>query len=167
MAGRMLFPKLEEKLRRARLALDAATSENIVELCKQYLTLLAEYRAELYRLPGTLDLNPHSKSSSSRPDLHTARKAIRAAIEQIIQERNRAEALLLSFTTVSGYGAVETFNSRKYKGRDDWQLSAGGVSSSYDAGGQRMTIQEAVETASLLRREEYVAKNAGAIGRGF
>jgi hypothetical protein len=160
----MLSPELEEKVCNARRALDGATSESIIELCKQYLSLLAEYRAELYKLPATLDLNPRSNASSSQADVQAIRKAVRAAIEQTIQERNTTEALLRSFIAVSGYGAVETLNRQKYKGWDDWQLSAGGVSKSHDAGCQKMTIQEAVETASLLRREEYVAQNAGAAG---
>ena len=160
----MLHPALEEKLRKARLALDGATSESIVELCKQYLALLAEYRAELYKLPDTLQLNRRPKSSSSRAEVGGTRKEVRAAIEETTSEREWAEGLILWFTAVSGYGAVETLNRQKYKGRDDWQLSARGASSSDGAGGERMTIQEAVETASRLRREEHVAKNAVAAG---
>lgn len=160
----MLSPELEEKLRNAGRALDGATSESIIELCKQYLALLAEYRAELYKLPDTLDLNRRSKTSSAEADVNAARKAVRTAIEQTIHERNRTEALLLSFTAVSGYGAVETFNRQKYQGRDDWQLSAAGVSTSSGEGARRMTTQEAVEAASLLRREEHVAQNAGRAG---
>ncbi|MGA9993965.1 MAG: hypothetical protein WBP93_01060 [Pyrinomonadaceae bacterium] len=160
----MLHPKLEEKLRSATLALDRATSENIIELCKQYLALLAAYRDELYKLPDTLELNLRSRSTSSPEELNRIRKAVRAAIERTTHERNRAEALLLSFTTISGYGAVETFNSQKYKGRDDWQLSASGVSASDGAGTQRMTMQEAVEAASLLRREQHVATSAATAG---
>ena len=159
----MLRPELEEKLRNARLTLDGVTSDNIIELCKKYLALLDEYRGELYRLPDTLELN-HRSRSSSRADVDRTRKAVRAAIEHTTQERNWAEALLLSFIAVSGYGAVETCNRQKYKGRDDWQLSASGASFSDGAGGQRMTILEAVETASRLRREEHVAKNAVAAG---
>ena len=88
----MLSPKLEEKLRRARRALDGAASENIIELCKQYLTLLAAYRSELHKLPDTLELNPPSRSASStsREDVDANRKAVRAAIEHTTQERNRA-----------------------------------------------------------------------------
>ncbi len=33
----MVYPQLEEKLHHARHALKGATSENIIELCKQYL----------------------------------------------------------------------------------------------------------------------------------
>lgn len=156
----MLSPELEEKLRRARLALDGATIENIIALCQQYLTLLAEYRAELYTLPLTLELNPRSAASSARAEVESLRKEIRAAIERTTLERGWAEALILSFTAISGYGAVETFNRQKYKGRDDWKLSAGGVGLKDGTVGQRMTIQEAVEMASLLRRQEHVARNA-------
>lgn len=159
----MLYPALEEKLRKARLALDGATSGNIIELCKEYLALLAEYRGELYTLPDTVDLNPHSKSLS-RAGVNDSRKEVRAAIEHTTREREWAEALILSFTAISGYGAVETFNRQKYKGRDDWKLSAGGVSFRDSTVGQRMTIQEAVETASLLRREEHVAGNVTVAG---
>jgi len=40
----MLFPQLEEKLQASKQALNTATSENIIEQCKQHLALLAEYR---------------------------------------------------------------------------------------------------------------------------
>jgi hypothetical protein len=156
----MLSTKLEERLRNAKLALDGATSENIIELCQRYLARLAEYRAELYTLPDKLNLNPRSMSSSSQEDIEGTRKAVRAAIEHATRERAWAETLILSFTAISGYAAIETFNSQKYKGHDDWELSAAGASFSDAASSQRMTMQEAVETASLLRREEHVAKNA-------
>ena len=152
----MLYPALEEKLLKARLALDQATSENIIEFCKQYLALLAGYRAELYKLPDMLDLNRHSKSSSSRVEVSDTRKEVRAAIEHTTQERNRAEALLLSFTAVSGYEATATLNRLKYKGHDNWELRAGGVRWG-DNNDNKMTVQEAVEAASLLRREEQTA----------
>jgi hypothetical protein len=155
----MLRPKLEEKLRHARLALDGAAIENVIERCRLYLVLLAEYRDELYTLPETLDLNPRSKSSIGL-GVDEIRKEVRAAIEQTTRERNWAERLLLSFTAVSGYGAVQTFNKQKYRGRDDWQLCAGGVGYGDGAGGQRMPVREAVETASLLRCREHIAGNA-------
>jgi hypothetical protein len=160
----MLSPELEGKLRAAGLALDGATSGNIVELCKQYLAVLAEYRSELYRLPDTLDLRPGPTSSSSREDIEGVRKAVRSAIERTTQERRRTEALLFSFTAISGYGAVMTLNRHKYEGGDDWQLNSGGVSLRDGSGGKRMTIQEAVETAGLLRREEHVAGSAVVAG---
>lgn len=160
----MLYPKLEERLHNARAALDEATSENIIELCKQYLVLLADYRTELYKLPDKLNLNQRSGTSSTQADVDGTRKVVRAAIEHTTLERQWAEALILSFTAISGYGAVETFNRQRYKGHDDWELSAGGVSFRDGAGVQRMPIQEAVETASLLRREEHIAGNAALAG---
>lgn len=155
----MLSPELEEKLRKARLALDGAASDNIIELCKQYLGVLSLYRAELYKLPDKLELNPLSSSSQTRKAIEGARKAVRAAIEHTTVERNRTEMLLLSFTAVSGYEAAATLNSEKYKGRDTWELRAGGVGC-VDSPGKRMSVQEAVDTASLLRREAHITKTA-------
>src|SRR3982751_6922004 len=104
----MLYPVLEEKVLQARLALDRATSESIIELCKQYLALIDEYRGELHRLPRTLELNTRIRSSISLKEIYDTRKEVRAAIEHTTQERNRAEALLLSLTAVSGYAATAT-----------------------------------------------------------
>ena len=161
----MLRPQLEEQLHSARLALDWATSENIIALCKQYLALLTEYRAQLYMLAETLELNPGSKkTSSARVDVDGTRAAVRAAIEHMTRERLWAETLFQSFTAISGYGAVETFNRLKYRGCEDWKLSAGRIGCSDVASPGTMTIQESVETASLLRREEHVAKHGIAAG---
>jgi hypothetical protein len=160
----MLYPKLEAKLHCARHALDRATSENIIELCKQYLALLAEYRDEIYKLPGTPGINLWSESPLSSEDIDETRKAVRVAIENTTQERNRTAALLRSFTAVSAYEAVETLNRLKYQGHDDWELRASGVKFSGGNDDDRMTIQEAVETTSALRRAEYIAQNAGSAG---
>jgi len=154
----MLHPEIEAKLHDAGLALGAATSETVIELCRQYLALLAAYRSELYKLPDALDLNLRSAPPSSRGVVVSNREAIRAAIEATTRERHRTEALLHSFTAVSGYEAVETLNRSRYKGHDDWKLSAGGAWYGDDVDDGRMTIQEAVETASLLRREEHIAR---------
>jgi hypothetical protein len=158
----MLLPDLDERLRRARLALAGAASGNIIELCRQYLALLAEYRAELYKLPDRLGINQWS-GPCLWEDVGNARKAIRAAIEQTTRERHGTEALLLSFTSLSGYEAVDTFNRQTYQGHDDWELRAGGVARF--CGGVacgRMTVLDAVETASLLRREEHITRGASA-----
>jgi CRISPR/Cas system endoribonuclease Cas6 (RAMP superfamily) len=156
----MSYPQLEEKLQHARHALNSATSENIIALCKQYLALLAEYRGKLYDLQGTPGIRQPSASSSSPKDLADLRKAIRASIENTTKERNRTEVLLLSLTTVSGYDAVKIFNRRKYEGHNDWELRASGIKFRGGTGHALMTIQEAVETASLIRREEHIAQNA-------
>lgn len=155
----MLYPGLEKRLHNAKHALSSATSENIIELCKQYLALLAEYRGKLHKSPNDFSISFSLESPLSQETIDNTRKAIRVAIEDTTRERNRTASLLHSFTAVSGYEAVETLNRRKYKGHDDWTLSAGGVKFGDSTDGERMTIQEAVDTTSLLRREEHIATN--------
>lgn len=161
----MLYPELEEKLHQAKQALANASSENIIALCQQYLALPAAYRGELYKLRDTPGVNLRPGPSSSLKEVRDTRQAVRIAIENSTRERNRTAALLHSFTVVSGYEAVETFNRLTYRGHGDWKLSAGGVRLSDSTDGFRMTIQGAVDAASLLRREEYIARNAPAWGR--
>jgi hypothetical protein len=67
--------------------------------------------------------------------------------------------LLRSLTTVSGYEAVEMLNRQHYEGCSDWELRASGVKSTSSAL-DLMTIQEAVDIAGLLRRDEQIAKNS-------
>jgi hypothetical protein len=156
----LLLAEFEERRQSARLALDGAASDNVVELCQQYLALLAEYRAELFKLPHTLGLHQWP-GAFMWEDVCNIRKALRAAIENVTRERNGTEALLLSFTSVSGYEAVETLNRQKYKGHGDWELKAGGVARhTGELAGERLTVLEAVSLACLLRREEHVARNA-------
>ena len=145
--------------------MNRATSESIVKQCKEYLALLAEYRSQLYELQGT----PGMRQPSTSPSLIEPvadRKSIREAIETTTQEGNRAKLLLLSFTTVSGYEAVEIFNRRKYEGHDDWELRASGVRFPGGDNSDLMTIQEAVDLAGLLRREDHVAQNASECAPG-
>lgn len=155
----MLYPQLEQKLQASKQAVNSATSESIVKQCKEYLALLAQYRNQLYELQGTPALNQQSASPSLSAEVPD-RKTIREAIERTTRERNRTQLLLLSFTTVSGYEAVEIFNQRKYEGHDDWELRAGGVKFRGGGNSDLMTVQEAVDLASLLRREDYLAQNA-------
>jgi len=156
----MLFPELEERFHKARRALDGATSETIIERCRQYLALLAEYRSELYKLADTLGDSLRSVGSSSREDFVSIRREVRVAIEEFTEEHNRTVTLLHSFTKVSGYNAVATLNRQKYRGRDNWELRASGVRFGGGSHADLMTIQEAVDMASLLRREEYIAGNS-------
>ena len=153
----MLFPQLEEKLQASKQALNTATSENIIEKCKQHLALLAEYRIQLYTLRDLSGVR--QQLTPSLPAEVPDREAIRAAIETTTVERNRTHVLLLSFTTVSGYEAVETFNERNYEGHDDWEVRASGVGVPGGDNSDLMTIQEAVDLGSLLRRKDYVAQN--------
>ena len=160
----MLYPQLEQKLAASKQAVNRATSESIVEQCKQYLALLAEYRTQLYELQGTPGVNIRS-ASSSVPEEVPDRKTIREAIEITTRERNRTQLLLLSFTTVSGYEAVEIFNQRKYEGHDDWELRASGVKFRGGDNSDLMTVQEAVDLAGLLRREDHVAQTAPSVNK--
>ena len=155
----MLYPQLEQTLQASKQAVNRATSESIVEQCKQYLALLAEYRTRLYELQGTPGISQDS-ALASPPPVVPDRKTIREAIETTTRERNRTQLLLLSFTTVSGYEAVEIFNQRKYEGHDDWELRASGVKFRGGDNNDLMTIQEAVDLASMLRREDHLAQNA-------
>src|SRR2546423_5585734 len=155
----MLYPQLEQRLQASKHAVNRATIESIVEQCKQYLALLAEYRSRLYDLQGTPGLNQQSASPSLTEKV-SDRKTIREAIERTTWERNRTELLLLSFTTISGYEAVEIFNQRKYEGHEDWELRASGVKFRGGDNSDLMTVQEAADLASLLRREDQLATNA-------
>jgi hypothetical protein len=151
----MLYPQLEQRLQASKHAVNSATSESIVKQCQEYLALLAEYRNQLYDLRGTPGLNQQSPSLTEEvPE----RKMIREAIERTTRERNRTQLLLLSFTTVSGYEAVEIFNRRNYGGHDDWELRASGVKFRGGDNSDLMTVQEAVDLASLLRREDRLAQ---------
>jgi hypothetical protein len=147
---------VNETLLNAELALNRATSDNIIKLCGDYLRLLSEYRDQLYQLRGIPEINLR-ETSLARELVEQARKTVRVALEITTEERNRIEILLESFTSISGYEAIETFNQLKYKGFDNWELLAGGVRLKNAADGERMTTQEAVDIASLLRRETYIA----------
>ena len=153
----MLYPELERELEESKKSLHKANRDNIVEQCKRYLTLLEEYRTRLFDLKTTSGVrqSPTSTTTLEIPE----RKAVRLAIEATTRERNSTQVLLLSFTTVSGYEAVEIFNERKYQGHDDWELRASGVKFHGGEALDLMTIQEAVQLASVLRREDYVARN--------
>jgi hypothetical protein len=154
----MLYPQLEQRLLASKQAVNRATSESVVEQCKEYLALLAEYRSQLYELQVTPG---HQQSASpSLTEEVPDRKTIREAIERTTRERNTTQLLLLSFTTVSGYEAVEIFNRRNYGGHDDWELRASGVKFRGGDDSDLMTVQEAVDLAGMLRREDHLAQNA-------
>ena len=145
-----------ENLLDAERMLKKASSDNIVELCEKYLQLLNEYRAELYKFRGTPEINLQQSSPLARELVEQKRNAIRTELEIITRKRNETESLLESFTSINGYEAVKTFNQLEYKGFTSWELRANEVRPRNDDNNERMTMQEAVETASLLRREAYV-----------
>lgn len=147
---------VNENLIKAEFALNQANSGNIIELCRDYLQLLTEYRDELYKLRGVPETTL-PQSSLARELVEQVRKSIRTAIEITTRERNKTELLLKSFTSISGYEVVDTFNRLKYRGFDNWELKANSVNSHNDEGFDQIAMQEAIETAGLLRREAYIA----------
>lgn len=154
----MKYPQFEENMQNAKFSLDKASSENVVELCHKYLTELGKYRDELYKLRGTPEINLRDSSLPTK-EVEKIRKEIRASVTNITTEHGRVKALLKSFTEISGFDAVATFNNHKYKGYNNWELKAGGVRFQGGAESDRIAIYEAVEIASCLRREEYASRN--------
>ena len=149
---------VNENLLNAESALNKADSGNIIELCRKYLILLNTYRDELSKLRGAPEISFQMSSALARELTEQVRKAIRSAIEITTRERNQTESLLSSFTSISGYEAVATFNQLQYKGFDNWELQASGIRSKRNTEDELIAIQEAVETAGLLRREAYIDK---------
>lgn len=153
---RFAKPELNEELMlAAKEAMETAKSDNIVDRCQKYLILLDNYRNELYKFRGSPEINRELKFSLPSEAVNNLRKQIRADVEKTTRERNKVELLLKSFTSISGYEAVETLNRLQYKELDDWELKAGGVKSISSSDNGRLSIQDAVELAGLLRREEY------------
>ncbi|MEP6923716.1 MAG: hypothetical protein ABI954_04555 [Pyrinomonadaceae bacterium] len=152
----MQRPELEEEMRRFKQMFEKATSENIIEYCQKYLGLLTAYRDELYKFRGTPEINQHQKSLVKRAAVDLVRQKIRTAVENCTSERNRIETLLKSFIVISGYDALETFNQHHYKGFSNWELKAGGLRFGGGTEADKISVQDAVATASLLRREEYL-----------
>lgn len=151
---------LEEKVRSAGRAFDAAGGENIVASAEQYLARLDEYLSDLNEHPAAPGhAPPQPGPSGSYEAIAATREALRGAIEQAGRERDRVSALLASFTDTTFGQAVETLNALRYKGRDTWRLRGGVVT---DGRGESMNLQEAGEAALRLRREEYVAERARA-----
>ena len=143
-------------MRCAKQNVEAAVSTNIIERCQKYLSLLTAYRDELYKFRGTPEIDRYQKSLLAREAIDNVRKEIRAAVETATRERNKIEALLKSFTAISGYEALETLNRCQYKGFNNWELKAGGVKHLSGTEADKISIQEAVVIASLLRRSEYL-----------
>jgi hypothetical protein len=152
----MMNLPVNENLLNAERALKKATCDNIVELCEKYLQSLNEYRDELYKFRGTPEINLRQSPPAAREPVEQMRNAIRAELENITRRRNETESLLQSFISINGYEAVKTFNRLEYKGFTSWELRANEVRPRNDDNNERMTMQEAVDTASLLRRQAYV-----------
>jgi len=156
MKADLLF-SVDQNLLDAESALQRATGDDIIQLCRDYLLLLSKYRDQLYELRGTPEICLQQISTAARELVEQTRRAIRTSLEITTKERNEVETLLKSFTSINGYEAAKTFNRLNYQGFDNWESSAGGLRLKSESGDKRMSIQEAVETAGRLRREAYIA----------
>jgi hypothetical protein len=63
-----------ERLKKAELALDEANSDNIIQLCQDYLQQLNAYRNELYQLRNAPELNLNQQSTLERELIEQSRK---------------------------------------------------------------------------------------------
>ena len=146
---------INEDVLNAEVALERSDSDAILETCHKYLKLLNEYRDQLHDLAGIPEINLAEQSKMGRELIEQSRKAIRAAVEVTVNERNRVEGLVDSFTLINAWDAAETFNRLRHKGSDKWEMTGSQVC--VTGNGERMGVQEAVETAGRLRREVYAA----------
>lgn len=147
---------INENVLKAELALEGATSDEIVPFCRDYLALLTEYRDQLFGLRDIPELNLEQPSALARELMEQARRAVRAAVEITVREHNRTVALLDSFTKITVHEAADTFNLFSYRGHTNWKSGSGGVRSTKGDEIEQLNVLDAVETASRLRREAYV-----------
>lgn len=147
---------INEDLIAAENALSKATADNLLELCRAYLTELSEFRDRLFALKGNPQIDRKNPAAIRSEAIDEARNAVRAALETTTEKRNRTEALIKSFTSITGYEATATFNTLKYKGFDSWECYSGGARLKYVYADKGLNMAETIETASLLRREAYI-----------
>jgi hypothetical protein len=152
---------INEDVMGAERAFDKATAEDLVDLCRNYLAALGAYRDRLFDLRGVPEIDLKNSTADGRAAVEKAREMVRNALEITTEKRNRIEALLNSFTTISGYDAAATLNKLKYKGFDSWEPYSGGARLKYVYGDKGLSMQETIETASLLRREAYLENKLG------
>lgn len=144
---------INEDLLFAQTAFERAEAGDIVELAGIYLGLLKAYRDQLRSLGGIPQLDYAMRSAIAKELVEQSRSAVRSAIETTTSERNRVEALLESFTLISGWEAAITLNEMRYDNTDDWALVGSDVRS--ELTNEHLSVQEAVAVAGALRRKAY------------
>lgn len=147
---------INEDLVAAENALSKATADDLVELCRNYLTRLSEFRDRLFELRGGPEIDRKNPAMLGTEAIDEARNTVRIALETTTEKRNRTEALLNSLTAITGYEATATFNKLKYKGFDSWELYSGGSRLKYVYADRGLNMEETIEMAARLRREAYV-----------
>ena len=156
---RFLDVFVNEGILSAEAALRQASSDSVVDECKNYLIRLGAYRHDLRGLRCLSDDSLYVRSTLSRELISQARAAVRAVIEITIRETNRTEKLLEFFTSINVHQAAAVLNTCKYLGSSNWEASASGArfANGFETG--QISVAEAVGTASRLRREAYAVIN--------
>jgi hypothetical protein len=144
---------VNEQLLHAEAGMRAGTPDDVVVNAEEYLLLLDTYVDQLRGLKGIPRLGGADQSPFARELVEQIRATVRSAIEHATSERNRIESLISSFTMVSGWNAVETFNLLGYRNVCDWELIGTQVRTS--SKGANMSVTDAVIEAKRLRREAY------------
>ena len=144
---------VNKQLRQADADMRAGTPDDVVAHAESYMLLLEEHIVRLRDLKGIPRTSDAMQSPFALELVEQIRGAMRSAIEHATNERNRIEALISSFTMVSGWAAVETFNLLAYRNACDWSLIGSQVRNI--SKGATMTVTDAVLEAKRLRRESY------------
>lgn len=152
----MLNQPLEESIGNAKQALKEAKSENIIALCEEYLSVLNEFRTDLYKFQGKAEISLQQSNADLHKEALGKRGEIRTAITQTIEELNQTTTLLNRLTSNSGYDTIETFNRLNYKNHSNWEFRGGIVRFGNGSEADQIAIQEAVDIAVRLRCDEYV-----------
>jgi hypothetical protein len=155
----MLHPVLEENLHQAKHAFKEAKSENIIEFCENYLTLLNEFRSELHKFRGKIEINLQQSDAALFDEVLQKRREIHTAIMYNIRELNQTNALLNWLTSPNGYDTIETFNRLNYQGHTDWECRGGKVRFGNGSDADQIPIHEAVDIAIGLRCKEFIYPN--------
>jgi hypothetical protein len=143
----------------AEISLKLASSDTVINECRNYLRHLKGFRSDMRGLDCLSDDAMYVRSALSRELISQARRAVRAVIEITVRETNRTEKLLGFFTAIDVHEAAAVLNTCKYLGSGNWEANASGTrfANGFDTG--QMSVEKAVSTASRLRREAYVIIN--------
>src|SRR3982751_2272009 len=141
---------VNEQLLKAETDMRSGTPDDVVEHGKAYLSLLNKYVSGLRDLKGIPRVADAAHSPFARELFEQIRGAIRSAVESATSERNRIASLIGSFTMVSGWNAVETFNLQHYRNACDWELIGTRVRTASQ--GADMNVTDGVLEAKRLRR---------------
>jgi hypothetical protein len=130
-----------------------ATSENIIDILRENLKVLAAYRKHLVELRGIPELNLGMESTLGRELIEQSRRAVLETVITTITKQNLAEALLDSFLLINGHEAADTFNRVFYLGSYYWEKRGEKICA---PDREDLSIAAAAEKAGQLRREAYV-----------